>query len=113
MTDTGLQIGRKIKARRIAAAIRSLDGTAADAAKMTDAEWTMADALSRAKECPRCHGSRTYFGQWCTTCAASGKVAPQPDHAPSPETRALVLEYLSQPEAPAVDHGEPRDEDIR
>ncbi len=94
MSDTGLQIGRRIKARRIAEAIRALGGGEHEARQFSDHEWLLADQVSRQRT-GRGHPRRG-----------------QPDHPPSPETRALVLEYLSQPEAPTVDPGEPRDEDV-
>lgn len=83
--DTGLDIGRRVKARRIAAAIRSLDGTAADARKLTDAEWLLADKLSRRQ-----------------TGMGYVRVGRQ-DSPPSEVTRALVIEYLES---------DPRDEDV-
>lgn len=74
---SGLDIGRRVKAKRIAAAIRSLGGTAADARKLSDAEWILADKLSR-RQTGRGYG-----------------VADKP---PSEVTRALVIEYLSRPD---------------
>ena len=71
--DSGFDIGRRVKARRIAAAIRSLDGTAEDARKFTAAEWQMADTLGR-----RQHGMK------------------DADQPPSDVTRALVIEYLER-----------------
>ena len=81
MSEDGLQIGRRIKAKRIAAAIRNLGGSASDARAMSPQEWRMADAVSRGLTC-------------------------EVTKTPSPETRALVIEYLSQPD------DSPRDEDV-
>jgi len=72
VSDTGLDIGRAVKAKRIAAAIRSLGGGANEARQLSDAEWLLADKLSR-----------------------GGKA---PAKSPSPETRALVIEILSRPD---------------
>ena len=81
--DTGLDIVRRIKARRIAKAIRNLGGDAAEARLLSEREWGMADAVSRGlKVALRC---------------------------PSEATRALVIEYLERPAVPTSD---PRDEDI-
>lgn len=87
MSDPGLDIGRRVKARRIAAAIRSLGGTAEDAARLTESEWLMADQLSR---------QQTGMGN------PRRGAAQKP---PSEETRALVIAYLSQ-------YDDPRDEDV-
>ena len=46
MTDTGLDIGRRVKARRIADAIRSLKGGAHEAQQFSEGEWVMAAKLS-------------------------------------------------------------------
>lgn len=113
MTANGLDIGRRIKARRIAEAIRKLGGGAAEAREFSESEWLMADSLSRAKDCDRCKGTRVYFGQWCQTCKATGQVCPTPDHVPSEVTQAYVIWYLSRPAAPTVDECPPRDEDVR
>lgn len=112
MTDKGLDIGRRRKAARIAEAIRKLGGAAHEARQFSDDEWLMADALSRAKECSRCKGAKVYFGQWCPTCKGTGQVCPTPDHVPSPETQAYVIEYLSRPEAPELEQCPARDEDV-
>jgi hypothetical protein len=96
--EAGLDIGRRVKARRIAAAIRSLGGGAHEARQFSNAEWTMADTLSRTKPCARCHGTGVTFGQWCRPCKGSGKIAPMPERPPSEVTRALVIEYLSRPD---------------
>jgi hypothetical protein len=76
-TDTGLDIGRHVKARRIAAAIRSLGGGAVEARLFSDAEWLLADKLSRKQT------GRGYVLQ------VDGK-----DKPPSDVTRALVIKYL-------------------
>jgi hypothetical protein len=110
--DSGLDIGRRVKAKRIAEAVRKLGGTPDDARQFSDDEWLMADSLSRAKVCDRCHGTKVYFGQWCTSCKGSGRVCPTPDHVPSKETQAYVIEYLSRPEAPATEEFPARDEDV-
>lgn len=81
--DEGLLIGRRIKAKRIAAAIAHLGGGVAEAKRLSDAEWIMADLVSKRK--------------------GAEHIVIRPDaKVPSPETRALVLEYLAQ---------WPRDED--
>lgn len=92
MTDTGLDIGRRVKAKRIAAAIRSLDGTADDARKLTEAEWIMADKLS-VQQTGR--GGPKRGEEW---------------KVPSDVTRAYVIEILDRPATP--DPGDPRDEDV-
>jgi hypothetical protein len=100
VTDEGLQIGRRVKAKRIAEAIRSLGGTVAEAKLLSDDEWLGADQLSR---------KRTGMGN---------PKRGQPDKPPSLETRALVIEYLAQEES-AQAFEEPvndcpaRDEDVR
>lgn len=71
--DEGLQIGRRIKARRIAAQISGLmpEGVSVESVeKITDQEWMDLDYLSRGGRLPK--------------------------RAVSPETRALVMEYLAQ-----------------
>ena len=73
---SGLDVGRKIKAKRIAQAIRSLGGGAYEARRLTDAEWLLADKLSR---------QQTGMG-----VVRIGKE----DRPPSEVTRALVIEYL-------------------
>ena len=68
--DEGLQIGRRIKARRLAEAVVKLGGGQSDVARLSDAEWTLLDFLSRGKRLP---------------------------YRPvSPETRAMVVEILAQ-----------------
>lgn len=92
--DEGLQIGRRVKAKRIAAAIRSLDGTADDARRMTESDWLNADKLS---------------------VQQTGQGGPKPGVKwlpPSPETRALVIEILSREESPEFLACPPRDEDV-
>jgi len=92
--DTGLDIGRRAKAKRIAAAIRSLGGTADDARRLTEADWLNADKLS------------------VQQTGRGGPKRGQAWKAPSEVTRALVIEILDQPETPAYDPGEPRDQDV-
>jgi len=114
MSDTGLNIGRRVKARRIAEAIRSLGGTATDARRLTDAEWCLADSLSRAKDCGTCKGDGklpAVSAVPCPHCGGNKKIAVPVAKAPSDVTRALVIDYLSRPEPPWIDAGEPRDED--
>ena len=97
--DSGLDIGRRVKARRIAAAIRSLDGTAADARRMIELDWLHADMLSVQQTG---HGGPKRGQAW---------------KPPSDVTRALVIEYLERGDAEAAgcggvaDPGDPRDED--
>ena len=85
--ETGLDIGRRVKERRIADAIRGLGGGAHEARQFSDNEWIMAAKLS---------AQRTGSGypkrgeQW---------------HV-SEVTRALVVEYLAKPD------DSPRNEDI-
>ena len=74
--ETGLDIGRRVKAKRIAQAIRSLGGGAYEARRLSDAEWLLADKLSR---------QQTGMG-----VVRIGKE----DRPPSEVTRALVIEYL-------------------
>ena len=88
ISDTGLDIGRRVKSKRIAAAIRSLGGTADDARKFTDVDWLNADKLS------------------VQQAGHSGSKRGQEWRAPSDVTRALVLEILSRSD------DAPRDEDI-
>jgi hypothetical protein len=92
--DSGLDIGRRVKARRLADALRSLGGTAADARRLSDGDWINAVKLA-AQQTGRGFPKRG-----------------EPWRVPSEVTRALVIEYLARPEAPAVDPGEPRDEDV-
>ena len=113
MSDSGLDIGRRVKAKRIAAAIRSLGGGPAEAKALSDAEWLLADALSLARPCPACRGKglifRPHLGKEteCLACHGSGKAPGRaPAKPPSEVTRALVIEYLSRPE------DAPRDEDV-
>jgi len=87
-SDTGLDIGRRVKAKRIAAAIRSLGGGAHEARQLSDAEWLLADKLSR---------QQTGMG-----VVRAGKA----DKPPSDVTRALVIEILSRPD------DSPRDCDV-
>src|SRR5262249_30861354 len=101
-----------VKAKRIADAIRKMRWNADDAREFGDEEWLMADSLSRAKECSRCKGAKVYFGQWCPSCKGTGQVCPTPDHVPSAETQAYVIEYLSGREPPEVDECPARDEDV-
>jgi len=86
--ESGLDIGRRVKAKRIAAAIRSLGGTADDARRLTEADWLNADRLSVLQTG---HG---------------GPKRGQPWKPPSDVIRALVIEYLERAEA-----DQPRDED--
>jgi hypothetical protein len=86
--ESGLDIGRRVKAKRIAAALRSLGGTADDARKLNEVDWIHADMLSVQQTG---HGGPKRGKQW---------------QAPSAVTRALVIEYLSRPD------DQPRDEDI-
>jgi hypothetical protein len=72
-TDEGLQIGRRIEAKRIAATLLKLGGSATDARAMSLQEWRRADGISRG-------------------------LATEAKKTPSIETRALVIEYLSRPE---------------
>jgi len=72
--DEGLQIGRRVKARRIAVQISQLAGGVANVPHITDAEWMDLDYLSRGKKLPK--------------------------RPVSPETRALVLEYLAREDWP-------------
>ena len=90
--NTGLDIGRRIKARRIADAIRSLGGGAHEARQFSDSDWLNAAKLS-AQQTGRGYPKRGET--W---------------HV-SEVTRALVIEYLSRPEAPEADSGPARDED--
>jgi hypothetical protein len=90
--NTGLDIGRRSKARRIADAIRNLGGGAREARQFSDNEWIMAAKLS-AQQTGRGYPKRGE--QW---------------HV-SDVTRALVIETLSQPEAPEVPECPARDED--
>ena len=90
--DTGLDIGRAIKARRIADAIRSLGGGAHEARLLSDSDWINAAKLG-AQQTGRGYPKRGET--W---------------HV-SEVTRALVIEYLEWPTAPGVDSGQPRDED--
>jgi hypothetical protein len=100
--DSGLDIGRRVKARRIAEAIRSLGGTAEDARKLSEPEWIMADKFSV---------ERTGRG---------GPKRGQPWPVPSDVTRALVIEYLARGDAIKETSGccssdqlpGPRDEDV-
>jgi len=85
--DTGLDHGRRIKARRIAEAIRNLGGGAHEARQLNDSDWLNADNVSRK--------------------AAKMRLTDKP---PSDVTRALVIEYLERPPAHGAD--DPRDEDI-
>jgi hypothetical protein len=87
-TNSGLDIGRRVKAKRIAEAIRSLGGTADDARKLTEADWLNADKLSVQQTG---HGGPKRGQAWQT---------------PSDVTRALVIEYLARPD------DQPRDEDV-
>lgn len=95
LSDEGLLIGRRKKARRISAAIASLGATLEDAKQLSSDEWLMADQLSHRLACKTCHGTgiifRPHLGKE-TPCLACDKTK----RAPSPETRALVLEYLAQ-----------------
>ena len=84
MTDEGLKIGRRIKAKRIAAAIREFGGTVDDARRLTEAEWLMADKISRWK-------NRT----------VPVVIGPN-DRPPSMETRALVIAELASDPRDAV-----------
>ena len=90
--DAGLDIGRRVKAKRIAEAIRSLGGTDEDARKLTETDWLNAAKLSARQ---------------------TGRGYPKRGEAwhVSDITRALVIEYLEWPTAPGVDSGQPRDED--
>jgi len=85
--------GRRVKARRLAEAIRELKGGADEARQFSDHEWNMAARLS-AQLTGRGYPKRGE--QW---------------HV-SDVTRALVIEYLSRPEAPEVDECPARDEDV-
>jgi hypothetical protein len=85
--ETGLDIGRRVKALRISEAIRSLGGGAHEARQFSDAEWVMAAKLS-AQRTGR--GFPKRGEQW---------------HV-SDVTRALVIEYLSRPD------DSPRDCDV-
>ena len=85
--DSGLDIGRRKKAKRIAEAIRKLGGGAYEARRLNGTDWLNADNVSRKQT-----------GMKLT------------DRPPSDVTRALVIECLSTP--PAPDHGEPRDQDV-
>jgi hypothetical protein len=69
--DSGLDIGRRIKARRIADTIRSLGGDAHEARQFSETEWLLYDKLSR-------------------------KRIGREDKPPSEVTRALVIEYLAK-----------------
>lgn len=91
VSESGLDIGRRVKATRIAAAIRSLGGTADDARKLTESDWINAAKLS-AKQTGRGYPKRGE--EW---------------HV-SEVTRALVIEMLERPLADDL-HGAPRDED--
>ena len=68
--DEGLQIGRRKKARRLAEQVVSLGGGQSDVARLSDAEWTDLDWLSRDRKDPK--------------------------RPVSPETRALVVEILAR-----------------
>ena len=87
--DDGLRIGRRVKARRIAAAIRRMNGSAADARWLTDSEWMLADLLSRRKD------------------PSQPVVILATHRPPSPDTRALVIEYLSRPDDTPRDKDDP------
>ena len=91
--SAGLDIGRRVKARRIAEAIRSLGGGAHEARQFSDNEWIMAAKLSAQQ---------------------TGRGYPKPGEQwhVSDVTRALVIEILSRPEAPEVDECPARDEDV-
>ena len=69
-TDDGLQIGRRIKARRLAETVVKLGGVQSDVARLSDAEWSDLDFVSRGLKLPK--------------------------RPVSPETRALVAEILAQ-----------------
>lgn len=90
--DAGLEIGRRVKARRIAEAIRSLGGGAHETRQFRDAEWIMAVKLSAQQ---------------------TGRGFPKRGEAwhVSDVTRALVIEILSRPESPEVEQCPARDED--
>jgi hypothetical protein len=68
--DEGLQIGRRKKAKRIAAALRNLGATADHARQLSDGEWVMAADLAIADPKRRMHKQ------------------------PSAETRSLVIAEL-------------------
>lgn len=88
----GLDIGRRLKARRIAEAIRSLGGGAHDARQMSDSDWMNATKIA-AQQTGRGFPKRG-----------------EPWHV-SDVTRALVIELLSQPQAPEMPECPARDED--
>lgn len=92
MTGTGLDIGRRVKAKRIAAALASLGADSDIARKLSPAEWIMADKLS-VQQTGR--GGPKRGEEW---------------KVPSEVTRAYVIEILDRPAAPHP--GDPRDEDI-
>ena len=91
--DTGLDIGRRLKARRIADAIRSLGGGAHEARLLSDSDWINAAKLG-AQQTGRGYPKRGE--QW---------------HV-SDVTRALVIEILERPTAPEVEECPARDEDV-
>lgn len=70
MMDNGLQIGRRKKAKRLAEQVIKLGGAQSDVARLSDAEWSDLDFVSRDLKYPK--------------------------RPVSPETRALVAEILAQ-----------------
>lgn len=117
MSDTGLDVGRRMKARRIADQARKIAGGSGAAVvecvrKLTDGEWKALDILSRIDA--RMNHEFRASGIGPLTCVCGLQLSSpkhKPHDAPSPETRALVIEILSRPEAPDIEQCPARDED--